>query len=60
VGVDGVSGERWDHSYLTTGSTGQFKGINGMGRYSGLGESDSEGKPTRNEYSAEGEYWFEK
>jgi hypothetical protein len=47
-------------TYLTTGGTGKFKRIKGVGRYSGLGEFDSEGKPTRNEYSAEGEYWSEK
>ena len=47
-------------TYVTTGGTGKLKGIKGVGRFSGLGEFDPEGKPTRNEYSAEGEYWFEK
>ena len=45
---------------ITTGGTGKLKGVKGVGRYSGLGEFDPEGKPTRNENSAEGEYWFEK
>jgi hypothetical protein len=47
-------------TYVTTGGTGRLKGIKGLGRYSGLVELNAEGKATRNEYSAEGEYWFEK
>jgi hypothetical protein len=47
-------------TYVTTGGTGKLKGIKGLGRFSGVGELDAEGKATRNEYSAEGEYWFEK
>jgi hypothetical protein len=47
-------------TYVTTGGTGRLKGIKGLGRYAGVGELDSEGKPIRNTYSAEGEYWFEK
>src|SRR5215831_16136010 len=47
-------------TYVTTGGTGRFKGIKGLGIFSGRAELDTEGKKTRNEYSAEGEYWFEK
>ena len=47
-------------TYVTTGGTGRFKGIKGLGRFAGLGELDAEGKAIRSEYSAEGEYWFEK
>jgi hypothetical protein len=47
-------------TYVTTGGTGRLKGIKGLGRYAGVGELDSDGKPIRNTYSAEGEYWFEK
>jgi hypothetical protein len=47
-------------TYLHTGGTGALKGLKGLGRFAGLTEFNAEGKPTRNEYSAEGEYWFEK
>jgi hypothetical protein len=47
-------------TYVTTGGTGRLKGIKGLGRFAGVGELDAEGKAIRNEYSAEGEYWFEK
>ena len=47
-------------TYVTTGGTGRLKGIKGLGRYAGVAELDAEGKAIRNEYSAEGEYWFEK
>jgi hypothetical protein len=47
-------------TYLNTGGTGKLKGIKGVGRFSGVVESDPQVKPTRIEYSAEGEYWFEK
>jgi hypothetical protein len=47
-------------TYVTTGGTGTLKGIKGLGRFSGLAQLDAEGKITTNEYSAEGEYWFEK
>jgi hypothetical protein len=43
-----------------TGGTGKLKGIKGVGRFSGLAELNPEGKVGRTEYSAEGEYWFEK
>src|SRR3989441_1989978 len=47
-------------TYVTTGGIGRMKGIKGLGRYSGRSEFDADGKATRAEYSAEGEYWFEK
>jgi hypothetical protein len=47
-------------TYVTTGGTGRLRGIKGLGRYAGVAEFDAEGKVIRNEYSAEGEYWFEK
>jgi hypothetical protein len=47
-------------SYVTTGGTGKLKGLKGAGKYSGQAEVNAELKLTRNEYSAEGEYWFEK
>jgi hypothetical protein len=47
-------------TYVTTGGTGRLKGIKGLGRYSGRTEFDADGKATLAEYSAEGEYWFEK
>ena len=47
-------------TYVTTGGTGKLKGLKGVGRYLGLTEFNVEGKATRNEYSAEGEYWFDK
>jgi hypothetical protein len=47
-------------TYVETGGTGTLKGIKGVGRFSGVTEFNAELKPTRNEYSAEGEYWFEK
>jgi hypothetical protein len=45
---------------IMTGGTGKMKGIKGVVRFSGGGEINPEGKATRAEYSAEGEYWFEK
>jgi len=47
-------------TYVTAGGTGKLKGVKGVGRYLGLTEFNVEGKATRNEYSAEGEYWFDK
>jgi hypothetical protein len=47
-------------TYLTTGGTGKLRGLKGFGRYTGLVEFAPDGKVTRNEYSAEGEYWVEK
>jgi len=47
-------------TYVITGGTGKLKALKGIARYSGLAEYNAEGNPTRNEYSAEGEYWFEK
>jgi len=47
-------------TYITTGGTGKLRGIKGLGRYTGLLELTAEGKATRNEVSAEGEYWIEK
>ena len=47
-------------TYVMTGGTGKLKALKGIARYSGLAEYNAEGNPTRNEYSAEGEYWFEK
>jgi len=47
-------------TYVETGGTGTLKGIKGVGRFSGVTDFNPELKPTRNEYSAEGEYWFEK
>ena len=47
-------------TYVTTGGTGKLKALKGIARYSGLAEYNAEGNSTRNEYSAEGEYWFEK
>jgi hypothetical protein len=45
---------------VMTGGTGKMKGIKGVARFSGGGEINPDGKVTRAEYSAEGEYWFEK
>jgi hypothetical protein len=56
--VDPVGPKR--HQSSEDVGQGKLKGIKGVGRYSGLREFDPEGKPTRNEYSAEGEYWFKK
>jgi hypothetical protein len=47
-------------TYVITGGTGKMRGIKGFGRYSGVAEFAPDGKVTRNEYSAEGEYWIEK
>jgi len=47
-------------TYVMTGGTGKLKGIKGVGRFSGLAVLNPEGKVGRTEYSAEGEYWFEK
>jgi len=46
-------------TYITTGGTGKLRGIKGLARYTGLLELPAEGKATRNEVSAEGEYWFD-
>ena len=46
-------------TYVMTGGTGKLKGIKGVGRFSGRAESNPDGKATRAEYSAEGEYWFD-
>jgi hypothetical protein len=47
-------------TYVTTGGTGKVRGAKGFGRYTGVTEVNAEGQVTRNEYSAEGEYWIEK
>jgi hypothetical protein len=47
-------------TYVTTGGTGGFKGIKGLGRFSGVAEFNAEGKIVTNELTGEGEYWFEK
>jgi len=46
-------------TYVTTGGTGKLKGIKGVGRFSGRADFNPDGKATRSEYSAEGEYWFD-
>ena len=46
-------------TYVMTGGTGKLKGIKGVGRFSGRADFNPDGKATRSEYSAEGEYWFD-
>ena len=60
VSPDGSQKTTFVGTYVTTGGTGKLKGVRGVGRLSGVAEIDAEGKLTRNEYSAEGEWWFEK
>ena len=42
------------------GGTGKFQSVKGVARFSGFTELDADGKITKNEYSAELEYWFQK
>jgi hypothetical protein len=60
VNPDGSRRSTFLGTYSTTGGTGKLRGIKGLGRYSGLVEFTAAGMATRNELSAEGEYWFEK
>lgn len=60
VNPDGSRKTTFVGTYLVTGGTGKLKGVRGLGRFAGVGEIDAQGKAIRNEYSAEGEYWFEK
>ena len=55
----GVAKARVRGTYITNGGTGKLRGIKGLARYTGLLELPAEGKATRNEVSAEGEYWFD-
>lgn len=57
---DGSRKATYTGTYLMTGGTGKLRGLKGVGRYTGLVEFAPDGKTTRNEVSAEGEYWFEK
>jgi hypothetical protein len=47
-------------TYVTTGGTGRLKDVRGFARLAGVLELDAEPKVTRDESSAEGEYWFDK
>jgi len=60
VKPDGSRSTTFVGTYIQTGGTGKLRGLKGLGRYSGLAELTAEGKTTRNEYAAEGEYWIEK
>jgi len=60
INPDGSRRATYVGTYITTGGTGTLKGLKGVGRFSGIAEFDKDNKVTRNEYSAEGEYWFEK
>lgn len=60
INPDGSRKVTFAGSYVTTGGSGKLKGLKGAGKYSGLAEVNAELKLTRTEYSAEGEYWFEK
>jgi hypothetical protein len=60
INPDGSRRTTFVGTYVLTGGTGKLKGIKGAGRFSGVAEFDANNKVTRNEYSAEGEYWFEK
>ena len=57
---DGSRKATFTGTYLMTGGTGKLRGLKGFGRYTGLVEFAPDGKVTRNEVSAEGEYWIEK
>ena len=57
---DGSRKAMFTGTYLMTGGTGKLRGLKGFGRYTGLVEFAPDGKTTRNEVSAEGEYWIEK
>jgi hypothetical protein len=60
VNPDGSRKQTYVGTYVTTGGTGKLRGMKGFGRYNGTTEVNREGQVTRNEYSAEGEYWIEK
>ena len=47
-------------TYVWIGGTGKLRDVKGFGRYTGVTEVNAQGQVTRNEYSAEGEYWIPK
>ena len=46
--------------FVFKGGTGKMQGIRGVARNMGFAEWAASGAATRNEYSAEGQYWIEK